>query len=139
MLLLLMAVGSVAFAIPAKREAVTIRQPNGKMLTFVLGGDETVNWAKTIDQYTLVRNQEGFFTYGILDENGDLVASKYLAANANERSAEEIAFLATLPINLFYSTSQIEQMKLSSPAAMVSDDSKYPSLGTVKLLVILVG
>ena len=74
MLLLLMAVGSVAFAIPAKREAVTIRQPNGKMLTFVLGGDETVNWAKTIDQYTLVRNQEGFFTYGILDENGDLVA-----------------------------------------------------------------
>lgn len=139
MLLLLMAVGSVAFAIPAKREAVTIRQPNGKMLTFVLGGDETVNWAKTIDQYTLVRNQEGFFTYGILDENGDLVASKYLAANANERSAEEIAFLATLPVNLFYSTSQIEQMKLSSPAAMVSDDSKYPSLGTVKLLVILVG
>ena len=100
MLLMCLMIGMGAFAIPANRQAITIKQPNGKMLTFILGGDENVHWAKTTDQYMLVRNDEGFFTYGILNEKGDLVASKYLAANPNERTAEERAFLSTLPVNL---------------------------------------
>ncbi len=109
-------------------------------MTFVLGGDEYVNWATTLDQYTLVRNSEGIFTYGVLDENGDLVASKYIASNANERSGEEIAFLSTLPVNLFYSDRQIELKKQNAPASRpANSDAKYPSIGTVKLLVILVG
>ncbi len=137
-LMVLISIG--AFAIPANKQAVTIRQPNGKTLTFILGGDEYVNWATTLDQYTLVRNSEGVFTYGVLNENGDLVASKYIASNANERSAEEIAFLSTLPVNLFYSESQIELKKQNSPAsAPANNDAKYPSIGTVKLLVILAG
>jgi M6 family metalloprotease-like protein len=141
MLLVLMTIISIgAFAIPANKQAVTIRQPNGKTLTFVLGGDEYVNWATTLDQYTLVRNSEGVFTYGVLDENGDLVASKYIASNANERTAEEIAFLSTLPVNLFYSDRQVELKKQNSPASLpANSDAKYPSIGTVKLLVILVG
>ena len=139
MLFLLTVVGMEAFAIPANRQAVTIKQPNGKMLTFILGGDENVNWARTIDQYTLVRNQEGFFTYGVLNEKGDLVASNYLAVNENERTAEDRAFLATLPVNLFYSQSQVAEMKANSPMGRITDNTKYPSHGTVKLLVILVG
>ncbi len=139
MLLLMIFIGTTLFAIPANRQAVTIKQPNGKHLTFILGGDENLNWARTIDQYTLVRNSEGFFTYGILDENGDLVASQYLAANAEERSAEERAFLSTLPVRLFYSASQIEERKAHSYAANLGEQTKYPSQGTVKLLVILVG
>ena len=138
MLMALISIG--AFAIPANKQAITIRQPNGKTLTFVLSGDEYVNWATTLDQYTLVRNSEGVFTYGVLDANGDLVASKYVASNANERTAEEIAFLATLPVNLFYSESQIELKKQNSPASVPANhDAKYPSIGTVKLLVILAG
>lgn len=137
-LMVLISIG--AFAIPANKQAVTIRQPNGKTLTFILGGDEYVNWATTIDQYTLVRNSEGVFTYGVLDANGDLVASKYIASNPSERTGEEIAFLSTLPVNLFYSDSQIELKKQNSPASKPENiDAKYPSIGTVKLLVILVG
>lgn len=139
MLLLLTMISIGAFAIPANKQAVTIKQPNGKYLTFIPCGDEFVKWAKTIDQYTLVRNQDGFMTYGVLNERGDLVASDYLAANAEERSAEERAFLATLPVNLFYSQSQVEAMKAASPAANLTDETKYPTQGTVKLLVILVG
>ncbi|MEE0927238.1 MAG: M6 family metalloprotease domain-containing protein [Bacteroidales bacterium] len=139
MLLLLTMISVGVFAIPANKQAVTIKQPNGKYLTLIPCGDENVHWAKTIDQYTLVRNQEGFFTYGVLDERGNLVASNYLAANAEERSAEERAFLATLPVNLFYSQNQIEAMKAASPTAMITDGAKYPTHGTVKLLVILVG
>lgn len=140
LVVLMLTISIGAFAIPANKQAVTVRQPNGKTLTFVLGGDEYVNWATTLDQYTLVRNSEGIFTYGVLDENGDLVASKYIASNANERSGEEIAFLSTLPVNLFYSDRQIELKKQNAPASRpANSDAKYPSIGTVKLLVILVG
>lgn len=139
MLLMCLVIGVGAFAIPAKNQPITIKQPNGKSLTFIPGGDENVHWAKTIDKYTLVRNEEGFFTYGVLNEQGDLVASKYLAANPDERTAEERAFLSTLPVNLFYSGNQIAEMKAASPKAKISDGAKYPSHGTVKLLVILVG
>ncbi len=139
MLCVLMSIGTALFAIPANRQAVTIKQPNGKNLTFILMGDEYLNWAKTIDQYTLVRNAEGFFTYGVLDEKGNLVASDYLAVNENERTAEERAFLATLPVNLSYSASQAEEIRSNSPIAYSADGAKYPTQGTVKLLVILVG
>ncbi len=140
LVVLMLTISIGAFAIPANKQAITVRQPNGKTLTFVLGGDEYVNWATTLDQYTLVRNDQGVFTYGVLNENGDLVASKYIASNANERSAEEIAFLSTLPVNLFYSDAQIELKKQNSPASLpANSDAKYPSIGTVKLLVILVG
>ena len=44
------------FAIPANPKPITIKQPNGKTITLTLKGDEKVNWAKTLDQYTLVRN-----------------------------------------------------------------------------------
>ena len=67
MLLLLTMISVGVFAIPANKQAVTIKQPNGKYLTLIPYGDENVHWAKTIDQYTLVRNQEGFFTYGVLE------------------------------------------------------------------------
>lgn len=139
MFLLLIFIGTGAFAIPANTKAVTIKQADGRMLTFRLGGDEFVNWAKTIDGYTLVRNAEGIFTYGVLNEKGDLVSSNLVAVNENERTGEERAFLATLPTNLFYSASQVEDMRASSPALGANTDSKYPSIGTVKLLVILVG
>ena len=47
--------------------------------------------------------------------------------------------MATLPVNLFYSQNQIEAMKAASPTAMITEGAKYPTHGTVKLLVILVG
>lgn len=133
-------IATFAQAIPAKRQAVTIKQPNGKLLTFVLYGDEKVSWAKTVDQYTLVRNGEGFFTYGVLNERGDLVASDVLAANPEERTGEDRAFLSLLPTNLYYSSSQVDAMKNNWAAgAPATNQAKYPTQGTVKLLVILVG
>ena len=53
----------ILFAVPADKRPVTVKQKNGTVLTFILQGDETVNWAKTLDGYTLIRNKEGDFVY----------------------------------------------------------------------------
>ncbi|MDR0790286.1 MAG: M6 family metalloprotease domain-containing protein [Bacteroidales bacterium] len=134
----LFVMANTALAVPANPTPITIKQPNGKTLTLILQGDEHVNWAKTLDQYALVRNDEGFWSYGVLNEKGDMVASAFLAANKEERSAEENKFLSTLPFNLHYSSEQIKAFKEQKAYAPNPNDDKYPTQGTVKLLVILV-
>lgn len=46
---------TTTFAVPANKKPVTIKQPNGKTLTFILQGDERVHWAVTLDGYSLVK------------------------------------------------------------------------------------
>lgn len=88
-LMLLLVLSINLLAIPANPKQITIKQPNGKSLTLTLKGDEKVNWASTIDSYTLVRNSESVLVYGQLNERGDLTPSIYIASNQEERSAEE--------------------------------------------------
>lgn len=47
-LILLISVSSL-FAVPAKQQAITVKQSNGKLLTLLLQGDERVHWARTLD------------------------------------------------------------------------------------------
>lgn len=47
-LILLISVSSL-FAVPAKQQAITVKQSNGKHLTLLLQGDERVHWARTLD------------------------------------------------------------------------------------------
>lgn len=123
------------FAIPANPTPITIKQPNGKSLTLIQKGDEKVNWAITIDEYTLVRNNKNLWVYGQLNEEGDLVPSSFLAVNSDERTPEERLFLSTLPYNLRYSTRQIEEKK---NLYQTENTHKAVTTGTVRLLLILV-
>ncbi len=123
------------FAIPANKKPVTVKQPNGKSLTLTIKGDERVHWATTIDQYTIIGNEEGTFVYGQLNEDGDLIPSTFIASNSNERSPEERLFLSTLPYDLRYSNKQIKE-KVSLITSTKSE--KVVVTGTVDGLVILV-
>ncbi len=135
-IMMLMTIISInLFAIPANQNPFTIKQPNGKTLTLTLKGDEKVNWATTIDQYTLVRNIENVFVYGQLNERGDLIPSNFIASNPNERSAEEILFLSTLPYNLHFSDRQIQERKT---LYQTKNTHKAITTGQVRLLLILV-
>ncbi len=128
-----------SFAIPALQKKQTIKQINGKELTFTIKGDESVNWALSIDSYTLIHNREGNFVYAQLSENGDLVPSNFLAVNPEHRTEEEKTFLSTLPYNLFFSENQIKEMKENFKlSANGSNTDKFPTVGQTKLLVILV-
>lgn len=83
----------ITFAVPANQNPITIKQPNNKMLTFILKGDEYVHWANTLDGYTILPNKEGHYVYAILNDKNDLICSSILACNENERSTKEKAFL----------------------------------------------
>ncbi|MFA6200380.1 MAG: M6 family metalloprotease domain-containing protein [Bacteroidales bacterium] len=124
------------FAIPANKKPVTVKQPNGKSLTLTIKGDERVHWATTIDQYTIIGNEEGTFVYGQLSEDGDLIPSNFIASNSNERSLEERLFLSTLPYDIRYSNRQIKEK-----VSLISRDNngrKVVTTGSVNGLVILV-
>ncbi len=96
------------FAVPADKTPITIKQPNGKTLTFILQGDERISWAKTLDDYSLIRNKDGNWVYAIIDKKGDMVPSKVLACNKDERSKDDLKFLKEIKPNLFYSKSQTD-------------------------------
>lgn len=97
------------FAVPADKTPITIKQPNGKTLTFILQGDERISWAKTLDNYSLLRNKDGNWVYAILNEKGDMIPSNILACNKEERDKKEVSFLENIKTNLFYSQSQTDK------------------------------
>lgn len=99
------------FSVPADRKPVTITQPNGKTLTFMLKGDERLNWCETMDGYTLLRDKEGNLCYACIDENGDMTSSCILACNAEERDVRELLFLKKIERGLFFSSSQVEKAR----------------------------
>lgn len=96
------------FAVPADKTPITIKQPNGKTLTFILQGDERINWATTLDEYSLLTNKNGNWVYAVLDKNGDMIPSDVLACNKEERSKDELLFLENVKPNLFFSKKQID-------------------------------
>lgn len=105
----LLFITSFAANVPAKREFITITQPNGKQLTYVLIGDEVMSWCETKDGYTLLRNAGGILCYAARDSSGDLVASDVIACNSEEREVEELVFLDKTEKKLFWSGKQLEE------------------------------
>lgn len=128
------------FAIPANPMARTIKQSNGKQLTFILQGDEKVHWAKTLDGYTLLKNSDGDFVYAHRDERGSLIPSQILACNPNERNQEEQNFVATLTKDLRYSSLQVHNklQQWNAPQNSPLRTGSFPTIGRDSLLVILV-
>lgn len=105
----IIASNAVPISVPADSRPITIQQPNGKMLTFILRGDERISWGETLDGYTLLYNENGFFEFACVDDNKNLVPSGILACNENERDEQENNFLETIKPKLFFSKKQIEQ------------------------------
>jgi M6 family metalloprotease-like protein len=127
------------YAIPANIKPITIQQSDGRMLTYVLYGDEFLNWAKTIDGYTLLRNSEKQFTYAILNKENYLVASNVIATNPNERNGEDILFLNNIRPNLQFSQRQNEKTvrERNENRENISVE-RIPTTGNPNFLVILV-
>lgn len=80
-------------AIPAKREAVKVTQPDGSTVTIQLHGDEWKHFYTTLDGYTIVKDTRGFYVYA--EKNDGLLQPTHLVAHdVTERTAMERAYLA---------------------------------------------
>lgn len=82
-----------AKSVPAYPGNITLKQPDGTSLTIQLHGDEYLNFRTTIDGYTVVRRDDGFYSYAQLNANGLLVSTSRVAHDPDSRSAAEKAWL----------------------------------------------
>ncbi|MDO9068456.1 MAG: immune inhibitor A, partial [Deltaproteobacteria bacterium] len=70
-----------AFAIPANPRPRTLTQPDGTKFQAVLKGDEHFHFAEDAEGYSIVQNQQGFWTYA-RQENGLLAATGLIVGKA---------------------------------------------------------
>ena len=121
-------------AVPADTTMKTITQSDKRLLNFYLIGDESVNFGRTIDGYTILLNERGDYCYAYKDLNGNLLPSNHIAANQTLRTKAENDFLATIDKRLGFSSEQITNKR--QPFAKI--ETNYPTVGENNLLIVLV-
>jgi M6 family metalloprotease-like protein len=125
---------------PAYPYPIKIEQPDGTTITIILQGDENISWAKTLDDYTLLYNNEGIYEYATRNQAGDLVPSGLKANDIIERTPAETTFLTTIQKNLSFSSTQISHLKqFIEMQKSIKSDKAFPTTGDRKLLCILIG
>jgi len=126
------------FAVPAYPYPITVTQPNGEEVTLLLKGDEFLHWAATLDGYTLLADNDGYFCYAQLNAQGDLEPSSYYATEISNRPPHINAWLHDMKTGLFYSNEQVfNYMQLREIADQEYENSRAELDGVRKLLVIL--
>ena len=128
------------FAIPAnKNQIYSKKQSNGKIISYTLNGDEFISWAKSLDGYTLLNNDNGELVYAIINIEGELVTSNVLASNSEERTIEDNIFLSSIKPGLFFNSNQLEKIKERRNKRNSNKTiERIPTTGTPNFLVILV-
>ena len=85
--------------VPARRDPIEVRQPDGAPLTILLRGDEWRHYTKTIDGYVVCQNARGYYCYARLNCKGETVPGCRIAKNADERSASDWRYLRRMKQN----------------------------------------
>ena len=73
---------------------VVITQPDKSTLTIIGKGTSDNPFTETIDGYTLLRNNKGFYVYAKLGKNQKLVPSKLQAHDPDNRTRKELKCLS---------------------------------------------
>lgn len=145
----LLALGLTASAVPAKRIAITVSQPDGTTLTLTRAGDETFHTYLTADGLTVAGNAAEGYRYVTPDG-----ISAVLAHDAGARTTEEASYLkanadrldfASLKAARKPSMRQLSKQSAARPhaakAAETTDlriSSDVPCTGSPRIPVILV-
>lgn len=83
---------SNCMAIPALRQKVMVKQPDGTTVTIMLHGDEWQHFTTTDDGYTVKKNKQGYYVYAQKVDD-ELRATDIVAHDQVNRTANEVAFL----------------------------------------------
>lgn len=120
----------------ANQKPITITQKDGKMLTFLLKGDEHFHYLSTTDGVLLYK-QDSLYFVACTEADGSLISSGVLAHNAGQRSEEEIALINQQDRQLFLSRSTANT-QARAKAALSDNSTFFPHAGSPKAVVILV-
>ena len=90
---------ATSWARPGYTKPVDVFQPDGTTVTLLMRGDEFMSFMTTIDGYTVIKGEDGYYRYA--DKQGDsLVATAVVARNPEQRKAEDLQFLNTRKKNI---------------------------------------
>ena len=112
------------FGVTACPDESVCLNPDGSQVTLVLHGDEFLSWQTTLDGYSVVRHENGFWTYA-RKSKGLLVASEVAAHDAGLRSDKERSHLDLLPQNLRPDFSEQQKARLQVFRQMVASGGRY--------------
>jgi M6 family metalloprotease-like protein/uncharacterized repeat protein (TIGR02543 family) len=127
------------FAVIAYPYPVEYKLPDGTYITIQLKGDEKVKWAETLDGFSILINDQGYYEYAIKDDKGDMVLSGIRAFNADERNVTQKALLSGVSKGLKYSKSQIAILKQIWDIKEKEATKAFPTTGDRQLICILMG
>lgn len=138
--LLLLLVAVVAFAAPAYRKPVKVRQSDGSVLTVVLNGDEAFHYHSTLDGKPLVKEPNGDFYYATFSAAGELLSTKCLAHDSANRSLYEKSVIASIDYDAMYVSmgKTAAARSMTYKAAAQKAGSQIVPEGDVDVAVVLV-
>ena len=136
---ILTGVNQLTFGVTAYPYPVEIIQPDGTKITIILKGDEHINWAQTVDGYTIMRGSKGIYEYAVTNLKNEMTPSGIKVRNQSERSSSDIQFLRKIEKGLIYSKSQAGKLKSMSIINQKSSEKSFQAKGSRKLLCILIG
>lgn len=130
--------GEVSYAGTAQRDPYIYTQPDGTKITLVKKGDEFYHWEQTVDGYTALINEKGFYVYAILDKSGNLMPSTVKTHDSKERDTDENAFVSGLKKGLISSRQhQLKAAPIIAGGKSITKSCISPK-GENKMICILV-
>ena len=84
---------TTSWAVPASKKIVTVKQPDGTIVSLQLHGDEYLHFNTTADGYSVVKDSQGYYVYAELDEQQQLKPTTVVAHDADYRKAAELHYL----------------------------------------------
>ena len=128
--------------VTANPNPVDVEQPDGKILTVRLKGDEWLHLGLTPDGYTVLPNKKGAYFYARPDDKGNLVRSRFLAHNPEDRNRIEKNKLAKIKKRLTFSKNQVRKafknrMDSTDNTRWGGVSGQFPTTGTRNMLIIL--
>ena len=132
------------FAVPVYHNPINHTLPDGSQITIQMRGGKSLNWAETLDGFTLLLNSDGFFEYATLNEIGDLIPSGVRVNDVSGRTRAEQDFLRNIPRGLRFSDAQIETKRelrgvRDEFLRRRAEEGPRRVSGNVRIPVILVG
>ena len=132
---LLMLCTTQLWAVPAQRTTRLVEQPDGTILALMMRGDERFHYLVTADGVPVVRHEEAYY-YALFGVEG-FEASEYLAHDAEERTAEERAFVESLP-DIQHTAAEQMRRAVKRRAVTRVAEPEVPTTGEVHVPILLV-